>query len=97
MIGAERALVEASAAIASAFDAVEASRQRLVAARAARAAAERAVNVARTGRDAGTITPLELLEAERDQFSAEVSALEAEAALEAARGQLRLLAGESPR
>lgn len=97
VIGAERALVEASAAIASAFDAVEASRQRLVAARAARAAAERAVNVARTGRDAGTITPLELLEAERDQFSAEVSALEAEAALEAARGQLRLLAGESPR
>lgn len=96
-IQAERVQAEAANAIASAWDAVESSRQRVVAARAARIAADRAVAVARSGREAGTITALELLEAERDQFSSEVAAIEAEAALEAARGRLRLVTGERPR
>lgn len=93
-IEAERVLAEATNTIATAWDTVESARQRVVAARAARVAADRAVAVARSGREAGSITALELLEAERDQFASEVAAIEAEAALEAARGQLRLVVGE---
>lgn len=92
-VAAERARAEAENAIASAWGAVESSRQRVVASRASSSAADRAVRVAQAGREAGTVTQLELDQAERDAFEAEVAVIQAEATLEASRAQLYLVSG----
>ena len=64
-------------------------------ARAGRAAATRAANSARDRYQAGSITQLELLQAQRDAFVAEVSRIQADADLVNARAQLRLATGTS--
>ena len=64
-----------------------------VSARAEQEASEHAAEVARARYDAGTATHLELLEAERDAFAAEVSRVQAEADLAYARFALHLAAG----
>lgn len=62
-------------------------------ARAGRAAAAHAAEQARDRYQAGAITQLELLQAQRDLFAAEVSRIQADADLINARAQLRLAAG----
>jgi len=64
-------------------------------ARAGREAAAHASTQARERYRAGTITQLDLLQAQRDAFNAEVSRIQADADLVNARAQLRLAAGQS--
>jgi len=66
--------------------------------RSARVGREAAVHAATQARDrykAGTITQLDLLQAQRDAFSAEVNRIQADADLVNARAQLRLSSGLS--
>jgi outer membrane protein TolC len=66
--------------------------------RSARAGREAAVHAAAQAREryrAGTITQLDLLQAQRDAFSAEVSRIQSDADLVNARAQLRLSSGHS--
>ena len=66
--------------------------------RSARAGREAAIHAATQARDryrAGTITQLDLLQAQRDAFNAEVSRIQADADLVNARAQLRLSSGLS--
>ncbi len=74
---------------------VEASIARSRSARAGLAAANRASGSARDRYQAGAITQLELLQAQRDAFAAEVSRIQADADLVNARAQLRLATGTS--
>ena len=60
-----------------------------------RAAAVHAADLARQRYQVGTITQLDLLQAQRDAFSAEVSRIQADADLVNARVQLRLASGQS--
>ena len=94
LVNAERSRAEAENAIAGAWTAVESSRQRLVSSRASSDAADRAMTVARAGREAGTVTQLELDQSERDALEAEVAVIQSAASLEAARAQLRIVSGE---
>ena len=64
-------------------------------ARAGLTAARHAADQARERYRAGTITQLDLLQAQRDAFNAEVSRIQADADLVNARAQLRLSAGRS--
>ena len=64
-------------------------------ARAGRAAADHASALARERYRVGTITQLDLLQAQRDAFNAEVSRIQADADLVNARVQLRLSSGQS--
>ncbi len=64
-------------------------------ARTGREAAAHAADLARKSYQAGTVTQLELLQALRDSFSAEVARIQADADLVNARAQLRLAAGHS--
>src|SRR3977135_2113194 len=64
-------------------------------ARAGREAAFHAATQARERYRAGTITQLDLLQAQRDAFNAEVSRIQADADLVNARAQLRLSSGQS--
>jgi outer membrane protein TolC len=64
-------------------------------ARVGREAAAHAADLARKSYQAGTVTQLELLQALRDSFSAEVARIQADADLVNARAQLRLAAGHS--
>ena len=65
------------------------------AARAGQAAAAHAAEQARNRFQAGAITQLELLQAQRDLFSADVSRIQADADVINARAQLRLAAGST--
>ena len=60
-----------------------------------REAASHAATQARDRYRAGTITQLDLLQAQRDAFNAEVSRIQADADLVNARAQLRLASGNS--
>lgn len=64
-------------------------------ARAGRAAAAHAAEQARDRYQAGAITHLELIQAQRDLFAADVSRIQADADLINARAQLRLAAGST--
>ena len=64
-------------------------------ARVGRAAADHAAVLARERYRVGTITQLDLLQAQRDAFNAEVSRIQADADLVNARVQLRLSSGQS--
>jgi len=77
------------------WETVDASIARSRSARAGRSAANRASDSARDRYQAGAITQLELLQAQRDAFTAEVSRIQADADLVNARAQLRLAGGTS--
>src|SRR5712692_5651097 len=90
-----RALLSAGDAIHREWNTVVAGIARSRSARAGREAATHAASQARERYRAGTITQLDLLQAQRDAFSAEVSRIQADADLVNARAQLRLSSGQS--
>ncbi len=75
------------------YDQVQSQLVRLSAALAQQQASQSAADVARVRYNAGTATHLELLQAERDAFAAQVASVQASADLELARFLLRLRAG----
>ena len=90
-----RARLAARDAIHRQWETVSASIARSRSARAGLSAATHAAESARDRYQAGAITQLELLQAQRDAFSAEVSRIQADADLVNARAQLRLASGMS--
>ncbi len=90
-----RARLAASDAIHREWNTVAANIARSKSARAGRQAAAHASEQARQRYQAGTITQLELLQAQRDAFSADVARIQADADLVNARAQLRLSSGQS--
>ncbi len=90
-----RALLSAGDAIHREWNTVVAGIARSRSARAGREAAVHAASQARERYRAGTITQLDLLQAQRDAFNAEVSRIQADADLVNARAQLRLSSGHS--
>jgi len=96
-IRADRAVELARDAIEDAWQAVHARLAQARAARSERDTASRAADVARTRYAAGTATALEVVEAERDAFSADVSRVRADTELAYARAALQLAAGLAPR
>lgn len=93
VIRAERARRDASDRIEDAWNDVDAMRASLASAGVQAEASRRAYEVARDRYVAGLATQLEVLEAARDAFSAEVSRIRAAANLASARARLRLAAG----
>ena len=90
-----RATLTAGDAIHREWNTVVAGIARSRSARAGREAAAHASLQARERYRAGTITQLDLLQAQRDAFNAEVSRIQADADLVNARAQLRLSSGHS--
>jgi len=90
-----RTLLSAGDAIHREWNTVLAGIARSRSARAGREAAFHAATQARERYRAGTITQLDLLQAQRDAFNAEVSRIQADADLVNARAQLRLSSGQS--
>ena len=90
-----RAVLAAGDAIHREWNTVVAGIARSRSARVGREAANHAATQARDRYRAGTITQLDLLQAQRDAFSAEVSRIQADADLVNARAQLRLSSGLS--
>ena len=90
-----RTRLAANDAIHREWNTVVAGIARSRSARAGRDAASHAADQARERYRAGTITQLDLLQAQRDAFNAEVSRIQADADLVNARAQLRLSAGRS--
>jgi outer membrane protein TolC len=90
-----RARLSAADAIHRQWNTVLAGIARSISARAGRAAAVHAAALARERYQVGTITQLDLLQAQRDAFNAEVSRIQADADLVNARVQLRLSSGQS--
>jgi outer membrane protein TolC len=90
-----RAVLEARDAIHRQWNTVLAGIARSRSARAGREAAARASTQARDRYRAGTITQLDLLQAQRDAFNAEVNRIQSDADLVNARAQLRLASGRS--
>lgn len=88
-----RARLLARDAIHRQWETVVAAIARGRSARAGRAAAAHAAEQARDRYQAGSITQLDLLQAQRDLFAADVSRIQADADLINARAQLRLAAG----
>lgn len=89
----ERARTVAETQVIEAYSRVRSLLVRLEAARAATAANERGVRVAHARYDAGTGTALDVSNAERDLFAAEVAEIQAEADLLLQRALLRLRSG----
>lgn len=92
----QRAQSQVSDAVKNAWSAVEASIARGRSARAQEKAAQHAAMLARERYEAGAAAQLDLLQAERDAFGAEVARIQADADLANARTQLRLAAGRDP-
>jgi outer membrane protein TolC len=90
-----RAVLAAGDAIHREWSTIVADIARSRSARAGREAASHAATQARDRYRAGTITQLDLLQAQRDAFNAEVSRIQADADLLNARAQLRLASGLS--
>jgi len=90
-----RARLSAGDAIHREWNTVVAAIARSRSARAGQEAAAHASAQARERYRAGTITQLDLLQAQRDAFTAEVSRIQADADLVNARAQLRVSAGRS--
>ena len=90
-----RVRLAARDAIHRQWETVAASIARSRSARVGRAAAAHAALQAHDRYQAGTITQLDLLQAQRDAFAAEVARIQADADLVNARAQLRLAAGKS--
>jgi outer membrane protein TolC len=96
-IRAEQARQQVETAIFEAWQRVATQRVRAEAARAALEASARAVSDARARYDTGAATQLELIQAERDLFSAEVARIQADADLRIARLVLRIRSGVETR
>ncbi len=90
-----RARLVARDAIHRQWETVAASIARSRSARVGHAAAAHASEQARDRYQAGTITQLDLLQAQRDAFTADVARIQADADLVNARAQLRLAAGST--
>ncbi|HYY53557.1 MAG TPA: TolC family protein [Myxococcales bacterium] len=90
-----RVKLAARDAIHRQWETVGASIARSRSARAGRVAAAHAAQQAHDRYQVGTITQLDLLQAQRDAFAAEVARIQADADLVNARAQLRLAAGKS--
>ncbi len=90
-----RTRLSARDAIHRQWNTVAAAIARSRSARVGREAAAHAAQQARERYQAGTATQLELLQAQRDAFGADVSRIQADADLVNARAQLRLSAGRS--
>ena len=90
-----RVRLAARDAIHRQWETVGASIARSRSARAGRVAAAHAAQQAHDRYQVGTITQLDLLQAQRDAFAAEVARIQADADLVNARAQLRLAAGKS--
>ena len=90
-----RARLVANDAIHRQWETVAAGIARSRSARAGQAAAARASAQAQTRYRAGTVTQLELVQAQRDAFAADVTRIQADADLVNARAQLRLAAGRT--
>ena len=90
-----RARLAASDAIHRQWETVAAGIARSRSARAGQAAAAHAAEQARNRYRAGTVTQLELLQAQRDAFAADVTRIQADSDLVNARAQLRLAAGRT--
>ena len=91
----ERARVAARDSIHRAWNAVDVSIARARSARKQAQVSRRVADLARDRYTAGAATQLDLLQAERDAFTAEANQIQAEADLANARNQLRLAAGRS--
>ena len=91
----QRVRLAARDAIHRQWETVAASIARSHSARSGLVAATHAATSARDRYQAGAITQLELLQAQRDSFAAEVSRIQADADLVNARAQLRLATGTS--
>ena len=89
-----RARLAARDAIHRQWETVEADIARSRSARVGQTAAAHAVAQAHDRYQAGTITQLDLLQAQRDAFAADVARIQADADLVNARAQLRLAAGQ---
>jgi len=90
-----RVRLAARDAIHRQWETVAASIARSRSARAGRVAAAHAAQQAHDRYQVGTITQLDVLQAQRDAFAAEVARIQADADLVNARAQLRLAAGKS--
>jgi outer membrane protein TolC len=90
----DQAGLEVGDAIFRAWSTIEASIARSRSARAQASVSARAADIARSRYRSGLATQLDLIQAERDAFSAEASRIQSDADLLNARLQLRLLAAE---
>ena len=90
-----RARLTAGDAIHRQWETVAAGIARSQSARAGQVAAARAAEQARNRYRAGTVTQLDLLQAQRDAFGADVTRIQADADLVNARAQLRIASGRS--
>jgi len=90
-----RARLAASDAINADWNSVKAAIARSQSARAELAASKHAADLALDRYKAGAATQLDLLQAQRDAFSAEVARIQADADLANSRAQLRLSVGQS--
>lgn len=95
-IRAERARRNVEDSIFDAYQRVEAGIAKSTAARAQAEAAEKAAALASERYQAGASTQLDVTQAQRDAFQAEVARIQADADLEYARVALRVTAGQSP-
>lgn len=94
MIGAERARIVARDQIHSDWQRWNAALHKLEAAKAQLEAAQRAAQVARDRYAAGAATQIDVIQAERDLFSAEVGQIQARTELASARLSLRISSGQ---
>jgi len=92
----ERARIAVGDAVFQAWSAVEANIARSRSARVQADVSHHAADLARTRYRNGAATQLELIEADRDAFSAEAARIQADADLLNARVQLRLATGTDP-
>lgn len=95
-VRSERTRRDAEDQIYNAWSQVRAYLVRSRAARSQRESAQLAASLSHKRYGAGTATQLEVIQAERDAFSAEVARIQADADLAYARVLLRLCAGQSP-
>lgn len=94
VLTAERARLVAHDQIFSDWQRLNAALQKIVAAKTQMEAAERAAQVARDRYAAGAATQIDVIQAERDLFSAEVGQIQSRTELASARLGLRISAGQ---
>jgi len=94
-VRADRALVDATNAVTDAWEQVQSQIANVRATRSSLEASRAALSVARDRYTSGRATTLDVVQAERDAFSAEVTSLQAEADLAWARANLRLTSGRA--
>ncbi|HZA52345.1 MAG TPA: TolC family protein, partial [Myxococcaceae bacterium] len=93
VLGAERQRVAARDQIHNDWRRLQASMEKVTAAGAQVEAAQKAAQVARDRYDAGAATQLEVIQAERDLFAAEVNQIQSRSELASSHSSLRISAG----